>query len=165
MLLLPCFASKQQWHDFRNAEPSHWPFMPNSQTEGSVLAFCCAHFQLRITGDIAGPSGGQGSSAHPEKPLIKEDNALATLQAAFPKEVKYKTIKGPPSRSAQLYAFCTTSRELTGKFGDSMTSHQESCPVQLCQSCCNNHQGSMQHEQHLQALLLWLPLQHTASMQ
>ncbi|KAL0054332.1 hypothetical protein WJX82_007216 [Trebouxia sp. C0006] len=48
-------------------------------------------------GDIAGPSGGQGSSAHPEKPLIKEDNALATLQAAFPKEVKYKTIKGPPS--------------------------------------------------------------------
>ncbi|KAL0023988.1 hypothetical protein WJX77_006444 [Trebouxia sp. C0004] len=45
-------------------------------------------------GDLAGPSGRQGSSVHPEKPLIKEDNALATLQAAFPKEVKYKTVKG-----------------------------------------------------------------------
>jgi len=61
------------------------------------------HLQSRIAGDIAGPSGGQGSSAHPEKPLIKEDNALATLQAAFPKEVKYKTIKGlHHSRSAQI---------------------------------------------------------------
>ena len=120
----------------------------HNQKSHSLRSVALMHFQTRIAGDIAGPSGGQGSSAHPEKPLIKEDNALATLQAAFPKEVKYKTIKGPPSRSAQMYAFCTTSHELTGKFGDSMMSHQESCPfvVKLCQSCCNNHQASMQHE-------------------
>jgi len=68
-----------------------------------LLSVVLMHLQSRIAGDIAGPSGGQGSSAHPEKPLIKEDNALATLQAAFPKEVKYKTIKGlHHSRSAQL---------------------------------------------------------------
>ncbi len=110
-----------------------------------MLSVVLMRFQLCISGDMAGPSGGPGSSAHPEKPLIKEDNALATLQAAFPKEVKYKTIKGPPSRSAQSHAFCTTFHGLTGKFGDSMMSHQESRPfvVKLCQSRCNKHQCSM----------------------
>jgi len=110
-----------------------------------LLSVVLMHLQSCIAGDIAGPSGGQGSSAHPEKPLIKEDNALATLQAAFPKEVKYKTIKGlHNSRSAQIDAFCTTSHELTSNCSDSMMSHQESCPVivKLCQSCCNNHQCS-----------------------
>ena len=97
------------------------------------------HLQSRTAGDIAGPSGGQGSSAHPEKPLIKEDNALATLQAAFPKEVKYKTVKGPHnSRSARRHAFCTTSHGLTGKLDDSMMSHHTSHPiiVTLSRSCC-----------------------------
>lgn len=123
------------------------------------------HLQSRTAGDMAGPSGGQGSSAHPEKPLIKEDNALATLQAAFPKEVKYKTVKYN-SRSAQLDALCTSSHGLTGRFGNIMMSHQESRPVivRLCQSCCNSHQASMQYQQHLQALF-WLPLWHAASVQ
>ena len=47
-----------------------------------------------FAGAAAGALPGQTVSTQPGQTLIREDNALATLQLSFPKEVKYDASRG-----------------------------------------------------------------------